>query len=567
MESGSRVAAPVSISVSHDSRSPVTHIRVSEVGKDWSSPQAILDSILYSSQPKNDQEKALCIYQYVVDHCYADAYRSTWDQLYSITKALNCYGYGNCDFESRLFTGICEEAGLASNELGVNMIHTMSEVFFNKGWRLFDTYFGTYYLNKDNSSIAGWDDLMADNSLILRSGIAGFFPERNEWLDDPVYGRTHYKGHPEPWPSDADILPTLRTGETLTYFRDGGMDYFDNLTDLPYLGCPHSKVVMHTAVPTVNGWDLPASQHYYHKYDPSEVNRLNPPWRLKPYGRAVLENGEEGSYNLDIVSSYPICSATAHIRFTIKGDGEVALFGERTTYPESSQEICRWTKGRNHNETVDLKPFLNSITREFATYSYRLRLEAKAEPDDSITLRSMTVDTVSEVAFNALPKVGASDWVVSSSGDPKSTLKVVVNATEPDDPPQIPEILNTKIVLGATDDLTLQWRGELDPHPGFWTMSRLYRTSSQYYKVQISPDSQFRWRLDPVTNLIDNPLATSWTFKSDLFPTGEPLYWRVRVVDQERALVSPWSNIGVIRREMIPVKEANPIKVSRSKDS
>lgn len=544
-------APPDWIRMDNPGQARICDIHLREEGRDWSTSDSILNSILWEKQPTTDRELALSIFQYVVDHIYQDAYRSRFD-IFLLPRLFNCYGMGNCDAQARAMAALCEMAGLASNEFTIEPAHTMVEIFYDGGWRLFDPHGGVYYLLLDNKTVAGWADILTNPKLLFRSKPVGpsfeSYP-REQWVSTGNrHAWSHNKALIRPRGFGPGSLPTLRAGESLIFEREGGDVYMDNQTEygIPY--APHAKVTLTTSLPTPGGnWELESTEANRHNYETEVRNATSGLVVSTATGTLALVGPATGGYSLDVSLPYPIVSATAAIRFRLKGDARVELAGERRVYPvHPAKMIAEWTGEGDHEEQVLLRPFLKEVTARFATYSYRLNLNLRAGQTGRVELQSIKLLTSAAVGYTSLPRLGTGDWLLSCDGPAGASLTVQYSPKTLEFPWGAPQLVSsTELEVSRGKKITLEWSGDL-PRSCSDTIHNAYRLfrAPTFFEVQLSHDKRFRWLLLPILNLRQDPYSTSWTLEAERFPPGLDVYWRVRVHDQVNHHHSPWSPTG-----------------------
>jgi len=115
---------------------------------------------------ETEEEKAMALYSWVL---YKRFQRSPRDEsaLHPV-RAMNGYGYGICGHTAAWLKSLWTAAGLKARVQEL-WGHTVSEVWFNGGWRMLDGNVKVYYLDRDNRSIASLATLERDKWLIERT--------------------------------------------------------------------------------------------------------------------------------------------------------------------------------------------------------------------------------------------------------------------------------------------------------------------------------------------------------------------------------------------------------------
>jgi hypothetical protein len=105
-----------------------------------------------------DREKALAIWQFLVDNRYHDQPAHNDVELHDPVRYLNVYGYGFCDDSATNLMVLAEQAGLKARVWGLEG-HVVPEVFFDGGWHMLDPDGEIYYLEDDGHTIASVETL------------------------------------------------------------------------------------------------------------------------------------------------------------------------------------------------------------------------------------------------------------------------------------------------------------------------------------------------------------------------------------------------------------------------
>jgi hypothetical protein len=91
--------------------------------------------------------------------------------LHDPVVALNGFGYMFCDDIAAILGLLFERAGMPARmwNLGVDR-HTVVEAFYDGDWHMFDASLGGLFLERDNRTVAGVADIVADPDLVARGG-------------------------------------------------------------------------------------------------------------------------------------------------------------------------------------------------------------------------------------------------------------------------------------------------------------------------------------------------------------------------------------------------------------
>lgn len=505
-------------------------IRIWEADRDWSSAEAILETITRSRKPVGQRETALAIFDYVHDHLDRDAYRSRWD-CFDVWKAFNCYGMGHCEVHSRVLSALWESAGLASLQVNVHLKpeadlfdHTLAEVFYDGGWRLFDSHGSNFFLGADNRTILGWRELQEHPELIAKSRPTGevyrnydhtkwMNPELATWSFDKKIARN------KPLPGAPDPSLSLRPGESIVYQRDGGATYVDNIREHGPPRVPHSRARFHSV--------LPAERTLWQGTDSLEG------FESTEEGRLVLERGRIGSLRHEVRVCYPIVSATAAVEVGGGGEGGAVVFkavplGHPTRESEALGSIHEAGVRRL---VVDLGSRFQGWNDPFVRYGYALILEATAPVSGDVWIQSLEVQTDCQVATRSLPDLSNTSWILSASSASVAELEVGVESRDFPAGLLPPENLKaSKIVSGTESWIEVEWApspGGGLPEDGWW-------------EVDLSDDPGFRWTLLPYLTHREDRREGGFRIPLDHFPTRTRFYIRVCMARSD-GLRSAWS--------------------------
>jgi hypothetical protein len=155
---------------------PVVNPRMTVKGLyDWYDVKSIVAEAAQGCS--TEEEKAVALWEWVL---YKRFQRSPDDSsaLHPV-RALNGYGYGNCGHNSAWLKCLWKAAGL---EARVQELwgHTVSEVYYDGAWHLFDGNGKVFYLDRDNRTVASLATLEHDRWLIERT-----IHVRDRWFRGP----------------------------------------------------------------------------------------------------------------------------------------------------------------------------------------------------------------------------------------------------------------------------------------------------------------------------------------------------------------------------------------------
>ena len=136
---------------------------VSSFSVDTSSLDSIVRDV--TSPEMTESEKAWALWYFVMNHCY----RGNWGTCRVGLEHLNVYGYGYCGTYATLLEPLWWAAGLRARHVNTGN-HAATEVYYDNDWRYLDADRRVAFLERDNRTIAGIEDLDNDRDLCIRGG-------------------------------------------------------------------------------------------------------------------------------------------------------------------------------------------------------------------------------------------------------------------------------------------------------------------------------------------------------------------------------------------------------------
>jgi hypothetical protein len=104
-------------------------------------------------------------------------------ELSDPVKVFNVYGHNTCGNDSICLAGLWKKAGLKIAPARV-VGHCVTQVFYEGGWHLFDGDMHSMYLLRDNKTVAGELDLVADHDLVRRTHTQGILQQDGRAADE-----------------------------------------------------------------------------------------------------------------------------------------------------------------------------------------------------------------------------------------------------------------------------------------------------------------------------------------------------------------------------------------------
>ena len=183
----------------------------------WFDFQSLIDELF--SGMSNDKEKALSIWKHFRDNRVHNRSPESGCNISDPIKALGIYGYMTCGPASTLISSIGNNLGYDARtwhlRVGSNRMHAVPEIKFADKYLILDIDTQTFYLDFDNQTLIGRNEIKADNFLIHRTHHFGknLFVDLN--IADLYNGINNLGGAGTCWGHSLDI--TLRPGESIIY--------------------------------------------------------------------------------------------------------------------------------------------------------------------------------------------------------------------------------------------------------------------------------------------------------------------------------------------------------------
>jgi hypothetical protein len=277
-------------------------------GPNWQTLDSILAGIVEPGM--SDDQKAHAIWQFTRHNRYHWWSPSQWTQEnVDPVKLFNVYGYGFCTDSAAAMAAMFERVGLPSRfwTLGAHGEHQVSEAWYGGAWHMLEADRDGLYLERDNVTVAGVEDLIDDPGLVARAGSA-----HADLV--PIYAstsKTNYVTGASFYATGHEIAVTLRPRETLLLNWQGTAGVHDDAY-----------------------WNPPAPPIYGNgqitgRFDPSDPGYRQ--WIVRESGvRSTIDDGRQPSlgpalanvrgeliYRVD--SPYPIVGATVSADLTRQG--------------------------------------------------------------------------------------------------------------------------------------------------------------------------------------------------------------------------------------------------------
>lgn len=114
----------------------------------------LVEQILVGSE--TDAERAMAVFRYVDGNFHqwwfpAEGYQNIRLHSDAVNRQIWGYGYGFCSDVARVAAVLWRIAGLPSRIVGIDPFHTVVEVYYDKGWHLFDVQHRSFWRGKDGA--------------------------------------------------------------------------------------------------------------------------------------------------------------------------------------------------------------------------------------------------------------------------------------------------------------------------------------------------------------------------------------------------------------------------------
>ena len=153
--------------------------------RDWWSEETTAREILRiaGGRRASETEKAMAIWQFVVDEVYDSRAGLSWhDSVADPVKLVNSYGFEGCVANAVGSRRLAEAMGVEAREVWMGGLafvdghgrgrccdHDIFEASTDGSWHFLDTDLMVFFLNRDNQTVAGSEDLSRDIDLLRRS--------------------------------------------------------------------------------------------------------------------------------------------------------------------------------------------------------------------------------------------------------------------------------------------------------------------------------------------------------------------------------------------------------------
>ncbi len=438
-----------------------------------------------------------------------------------LVKSLNVYGYNSCGSDAMMMGGLWRHIGLKTAPAhGVG--HCIAQVFYDGRWHLYDGDLMALYLDRDNETVAGEQDIVRDHDLIKRTHTQGILlPETRgtqEWVAG-IYGFEGEVTGQRDCYKDGSLKMTLRPGEALVW-------RWGHLTPAKYHGSTEPALYPDTIC---NGlWEYRPD----FSKDAWKKGAVVENVKSTPEGLAA-EDGKTGSVTWAIRVPY------------------VLLGGKLVTEGSGAEFSLSWDGKAWEKVDADLDPKFGPRPARYG-YQLRCRLSGAAR------LKSLRIVNDLQMAPLGLPDmgVGKNAFVYTDETPGKRRVRITHEWVERSTtkPPAAPAAAVFPPDKGEAEgtDLVFKWKDAVDPDGD--------RIADYHFELSNRADLRFPLSMSFYKMISRTPDKGSARFTLQgpgLLTADRTYYWRVRAKD-EKGVWGPWSAIW----SFTPRAPNHPVKLA-----
>lgn len=518
--------------------------------RNWRTAADILDAALRTYGDPREMtpaEKARAIYEFA----RANRFHATTGDLEvkDPVKMFNVYGFALCGDNAPVLMDLWRLAGFKVRR-GFPEGHCVSEVWYDRSWHLLDADEALVFLDRDNATVSGDQDVARDHDLVKRTtgdeGGAALFA-----YDGDRSGE--YASHIE-----HTMALKLRPGESLEWRWD-------------HSGKHHQATNPMYSFKSTNlhdwgddAWKLLANGKWI--YAPplrkpaarSGVTAADVRWMEDPGRPAVApaKPGVPASLIWKMDAPYAIVGGTLRAKLRCK-PGSTCAFQISDDARNWREVLATSQDGMTGEMSVNLDSFFPNIGP--ARYSYFLRAGMISKSESaSAGLDAVVIENDLQMAPLSLPALELGDntvrWTDETSG--AHAARVTFNWVERSSPrpPAAPAIAEFPSDGSEVEGTQIAFRWKPAEAPGGKIVE---------YHFQLSDSPSLRWTLSTAFDAVIPSADGTAAFKLDrsgLLNPGKKYFWRVRA-KSESGVWSPWSSIW----SFIPQGPGVPLKLRLEK--
>jgi hypothetical protein len=519
-----------------------------------------------------DQEKALAVWAYVADiglQTHENDRRVDNGsilinhELTNPVKLSNVYYCSGCQFASANIAILCKYIGLKAHTSGMGSAHRIAEVWYDNDWHVLDGDQRTFYLEKDNKTLASYDDIAKDPNIADRNHDGGFASRGIKSRGD------QYKNLERKDIDVNDIKPylstmamTLRPGEKFVWRWDNIGKYRCGDNDrnikpnrpqgiMPYQ-LANGKMIYQ---PRLAAGSYGASESVNIKPDMKDGNLLLQPETAKKSAYVVYK----------ITSHYPVVGGQLSAKFSRPNPADVCrvLVSVRDSNWTEAWSVKNADGGIDKKFSVPIDKVLNPIPTP-AIYSYlvKFELQSSKSPKD-VSVSDISIESDVQMSATSLPSLSAGLNNVAYKDDSKDGRHVRITHCWNESSiilPPLPPAAATKPTSGSRLDLAspqkrLRWEPAKDPD-GFIAD----------YHIQVSTRPDMLYPVSPVFDRIIFSQEPEWKVPDGWLLKGQTYYWRVRAKDNW-GVWSDWSKVWTFTAAEPAPKPPKPKDTAKPADA
>lgn len=519
--------------------SDITNPRVVINGRrSWHSADDLLGCVLRSGM--SDREKAFALFRFFsridvqahnndlrVDEVMPDLHAApgfnTFRERADPIKAVNTYYPSGCILSAANLVVMARHAGLHARLLAAAPLdgpydqHGGAEIEYDGAYHYFDPEARTFFLCRDNETVASYEDIHRDPGLVLRTHSHGFAAQECKAAFILLY-REHFPPYEIPveqWTHRMDLR--LRPGEELIYRwqHEGKYRYGKNSRNKPGLPYRLANGLL-TLQPCL-------SSRRYRDGIVHEVNTtMAAPGADPAVLHAVLPN-HPASVTWKVESPYPIVGGRVFGRFVMKASGWCAV------------SVCtgpRWDvvwEGDGpgvFDAAADIDSVLTALTSP-AIYSYYVRFSfGTTEQPSAVGLEAVRLESDLQMSQTSLPalSVGRNDVSIRTDNQDHSVdgLRLRIshgwNESAASAPPPVPRC------AVSPEDGALVEAARLTEL--VWMNDDADEVVDHHVVVSTRPD--FLLPVSPNFDRFSFSAEPRWKVSRSFLRAGITYYWRVR---------------------------------------
>ena len=543
--------------------------------RDWWSAETMAKEIsgIAGGGRLSDRDKMMAIWKFVVDELYDSRIGLSWfDQTSDPVRLFNVYGFEGCVANAITSRRIAEAMGVEGREIwlggtidghgrGRSCGHDIFEAFADGAWHFLDTDLMVFFLNRDNRTVAGSEDLARDIDLLRRShrnlGLCGRdLPEKDYYYTPFREGQFVYppnkggawmdaagkiKQTPGEFPPARTMALRLRPGEKLVRYWDNvGKNVIRGKRLYPTVRYSNGKLAYRPDLR--NPLALRGAEHAKNVVQETSGRRV----ALHPE-----KKGEVSEVVWRVTSPYAIAGAQVGIRCRCdtQEDGLEVLFSK-----DGEDWRSLWVAiGRRLDARVELDWYLNPALNDWRgetdlgwrmgpgyEYYVKVAMWAGSRPD-AVGLDAIRFDTDIQCATRSLPSLFCGENTIAYRDDSPGNRKVQVTYGWQEErsirPPGAPGLVYPEQGADA-NRLDFEFR---------WKRARGGSGKVDDYHIQVSRYADFRWCVNPAFDRYVGRTAyaggTKWQAEfPNLLNPDETYYWRVRARN-EKGVWGDWSEV------------------------